>query len=219
MISRTLLAVAVVAMSFGSANAVTYYNDQGAQSDGTAVAADRSDLDAAFDGDSSTFYSLGIGGTLSVDVSPNRIASGSVVEITNDSPNKSFPESAQIWLGGSIGEDGIWDSTDAVYFGELFNDGSDADFVADFGSIFLSDQAGKETVWELTLNSDVVYSLITLVDSTWENYSGEYTKLVSDGFDVGEFRVAAIPLPASVLMLMGALGGLGFVSRRRKADA
>jgi len=216
MISRTLLAAAVVALSFGSANAVTYYADQGLQSDGKAVAEERSDMNTAFDGNSRTFYSLGIGGTLTADMSPKQIASGSVLEITNSSPNETFPESAQIWLGGSIGEDGIWDRTDAVYFGELFNDGSKADYVSDFGSILLTSMGGQGAGWELTLNPDVVYSLITLVDTTWDNYGGEYTE-ISDGFDVGEFRVAAIPLPASVLMLMGALGGLGFVSRRRQA--
>src|SRR5690625_7895098 len=109
MISRTLLAIAMVAISFGSANAVSYHSTQGKDSNGNAVAPNSSDLNAAFDGDSNTFYSLGIGGTLSVDVSPQRIASGSVVEITNDTPNKTYPESAKVYLGGTIGEDGIWD--------------------------------------------------------------------------------------------------------------
>lgn len=237
MISRTLLALAVVAMSVGSANAVTYYATQGERSDETAVAAERSVVGNAYDGDASTFFSLGVnqpgedgkqvyGGSLTADVSPLRIASGSVVEITNSTPNKTYPESAEIWLGGSIIDD-AWDSSGAVLFGEIFNeDPSDRQLTFDsaFGSITMTGQGGTETAWELTLNSDAVYSLITLRDTTLINYSSKYGdgtdgRIVTDGFDVGEFRVAAIPLPASVLMLLGALGGLGFVSRRRHADA
>lgn len=219
MISRTLLAIAMVAISFGSANAVSYHSTQGLDSKGNAVDAARSDRNAAFDGDSNTFYSLGIGGTLSVDVSPQRIASSSVVEVTNNTPNKTYPESAEIWLGGSIDDNGIWSDIGAVKFGELFNDGTAETYEPDFGSILAGGQTGQTTTWNLVLNSDAVYSLITLVDSTWKNYSDKYTEIMSDGFDVGEFRVAAIPLPASVLMLMGALGGLGFLSRRREAHA
>lgn len=224
MFSRTLIAIAVMALSAGSANAVSYYSSQGTASDGSAVAADRSDINAAFDGDANTFYSLGVnvgngfGGTLTVDVSPQRIASGSVIEVTNNTPNASYPESAQLWLGGSI-VDGAWDNSDAVYFGELFNNGDTPHVDLDLGTITLGGQGGNETVWELALNSDSIYSLITLVDTTLLKYSGDYGSTISDGFDVGEFRVAAIPLPASILMLMGALSGLGLISRRRYADA
>lgn len=39
------------------------------------------------------------------------------------------------------------------------------------------------------------------------------------GFDIDAIKVSAIPLPASALLLLGALGGLGAMGRRRRAIA
>jgi hypothetical protein len=39
----------------------------------------------------------------------------------------------------------------------------------------------------------------------------------SDANSAFDVEVSAVPLPASVLMLLGALGGLGFVGRRKRA--
>jgi hypothetical protein len=45
--------------------------------------------------------------------------------------------------------------------------------------------------------------------------SGGSTFKLNDGFSVDGLQVAAVPLPASVLMLGAALGGLGFAGRRK----
>lgn len=43
------------------------------------------------------------------------------------------------------------------------------------------------------------------------------SKQAGDGFDIDAVSVSAVPLPASGLFLMGALGGLAFLRRRRAA--
>jgi hypothetical protein len=65
-----------------------------------------------------------------------------------------------------------------------------------------------------TLNTD-----FTAPDDLVQNLVISWTdSQAGAGFDV-EVTVAAIPLPASVLLLLGALGGLGLVSRRRRTSA
>jgi hypothetical protein len=67
------------------------------------------------------------------------------------------------------------------------------------------------------MKGDFVASFSTIFDDT-----SDVAKFVLNfsGFDRGDqfqVNVSAIPLPASVLLLMGALGGLAFVGRRRSA--
>src|SRR5690625_2970470 len=156
MISRTLLAIAMVAISFGSANAVTYYASQGERSNGNAVAAEYRNIDNVHDGNADTYFSLGVygtevgyGGSLTADVRPLRIASGSVIEVTNSTPNTKYPESAEIWLGGSV-VDGVWSSEGAVLFGEIFNQDPakrDFTFKSELGTIKMTNKGGRETGW------------------------------------------------------------------------
>src|SRR5699024_5958355 len=105
-------------------------------------------------------------------------------------------------------------------FAEISNVDALEIFDISLGSITQS-QNGDQTIWELSLSPSATYSLITLVDITKSRHADHYadTGYDSDGFDVGEFSVQAVPLPASVLMLLGALGGLGLIGHRRRAEA
>ncbi|HET7408890.1 MAG TPA: VPLPA-CTERM sorting domain-containing protein [Paracoccaceae bacterium] len=222
MIAKSLLIAGVIALSAGSAGAVsynfgaaTYYADQGATASGGTVDPDRSILANASDGKADTWFSLGIGGTLSIDVKPHGLTGGQVTEVTFKTVNDAYLESAQIWLGGQVDANGVFDQTGAYHFGTLINDETGFELEpGSFGSITKLAQGGNTTVWELLFTGDTEYSLITLLDITNDNNSP-----LNDGFDVGEFKVTMAPLPASVLMLMGALCGLGFIGRRRRADA
>lgn len=54
------------------------------------------------------------------------------------------------------------------------------------------------------------FSYLALIDSSLSGAG-------RDGFDVDSIGVSAVPLPASALLLLGSLGGLGFLRARRKA--
>src|SRR3546814_12585120 len=62
------------------------------------------------------------------------VCSADLIEITFGTINDEFPESAQVWLGGSV-TGGVFDPTGADLFGELFNDGTAPTFDATLGPI------------------------------------------------------------------------------------
>ena len=74
-----LLAAGAISLLPFAAGAATFYEDQGLQSDLNPVRMERSQLSSITDGNPNTFFSLGIGGTLSADVAPARIGNSSVV--------------------------------------------------------------------------------------------------------------------------------------------
>jgi hypothetical protein len=187
------------------AASITFTEDQGNQANTDPVAADRSDLAHLTDGDVNTFYSLGIGGSLTASIAPNLIANASLVEVTFGN-NSSFPESALVYL------DSI--SSDAL-LGELFNAASGVSSKNVNGVITTSPDTPSTgvTSFSIGLNGLSGSSLI-FVDSTAENYSVNGSK---DGFDIGELSITAVPLPATGLMLFAGLGGFAALRRRKKA--
>lgn len=58
------------------------------------------------------------------------------------------------------------------------------------------------------------FTMLRLVDVTLDQFP-ETTSF--DGYDVAQISVAPVPLPAAGLMLMGGLGGLAALRRRKKA--
>jgi hypothetical protein len=199
-------AITAIALA-GSAHAasITFTEAQGTQADGAAVPADRSDIAHLTDGDVTTFYSLGIGGSLTASIAPEFIAGASLVEVTFGN-NPSFPESALVYL------DSISSGT---LLGELFNAASGASSISANGIITSLPNTPSigVTSFNIDLNGLSGSSLI-FVDSTGDNYGATGSK---DGFDIGELRIAAVPLPAAGLMLIVGLGGLAALRRRAKA--
>lgn len=210
-----IAAVASLVMPLAAhASPVTIF-DQGLDSNGNPVAANRSDVTTINDGDASTFVALGIGGTLSYDVSPELLTGASVVEVTFGTVNLSFPESAYVYLGGSI-VGGSFDMTGATLAGELFNDGT----AIDGANTITAGLVGGASTFSIAIDSSEGFSLITLVDTTLDNFASKYdADKPSDGFDVGEFKVTSVvPLPAAAWMLLAGLGGLYGMRRLRKTS-
>lgn len=71
---------------------------------------------------------------------------------------------------------------------------------------------GNAQIVEITFASMVDVANVVLGNYTM---SGGDTLRINDGFSVDGFQVAAVPLPASVLLLGGALAGVGAMRRRK----
>lgn len=198
-------ALAFVAGSAFALPVVTY--SQGLQNDGTAVAANRSVEGSESDNDVNTFYSLGIGGSIELDFTPQTLVSPStVVELTFNKSLTQYPEASIL----SFSTDGTT-FTDAV---ELFNDGTFGSVATGF-SIAASAPTATAPVSFTISFTDGTYTALKLTDSTdVAFYTGKsYT---SDGFDVAEITASAVPLPAAGVLLLGLVGGVGFMKRRHK---
>lgn len=194
-----------------SQGVATFTFDPGDVYDGSAfqdydtINADRRDAMHAIDGDlsSSSFLSLGRGGSFKIDVSPEFFGpNATAVEITfgtsvEEGGNVNFPESAKVFGG----DDEI---------GEMFNDGSaNGGVTATLGSGLT------------TFSIDVPSGLqeLKIVDTTFDTNSLGDLSQGSDGFDIGnitfETRVTAVPAPASLGLLGVGLMIIGLLTRRR----
>jgi hypothetical protein len=201
-----LSAIAAIALA-GSVQAasITFSENQGNQANGDPVPVDRSDLDHLTDGDVSTFYSLGIGGSLTASIAPELIANASLVEVTFGN-NKSFPESALVYLDTM---------SQATLLGELFNAASGASSINANGIITTSPNTPSNGITSFTIGlNGLSGSSLIFVDSTDDNFGATGSK---DGFDIGELSITAVPLPATGLMLLAGLGGIAALRRRSKA--
>lgn len=202
------LAVGLLALPFtASAFTITQANISASNdvADGVATPGSRFDVDNVYDGDTSSFYSLGDGGSLTIDVSPLTLASpATVLEVTFGTPNPAYPESAQVFLGSDLA-------------GELFNDGS---FTSETGFMISNPTTGASgAAFEIAFASGA-YSTLMLLDTTMANFAGSYNaNKVTDGFDIAEVSVNAVPLPPALALFFAPLALLGFMGSRRRRDA
>ncbi len=188
-----VLAAALSAIA-GSASALTITSAEGdcasdASLSGCSASAARRDLgnvELASAGNGS-FYSLGVGQSASFYFDRQVTGSLSVSEVT-------------------FGRAGYYEETALVYGGVVTDGGYD--FSALLGSL-----SNKSDDGFASLAFSGRYDALRFVDTT-EVPAGMPAN--ADGFDIDSIEVAAVPLPASALMLIAGLGGLGMV-RRRKA--
>lgn len=72
------------------------------------------------------------------------------------------------------------------------------------------------TVADSKVLANTAFEYIRLVDATLDEFGAGGTSS-NDGFDVDSVAIAAVPLPAAGMLLLGGLGGLAALRRRKKA--
>ncbi|MBK4218153.1 VPLPA-CTERM sorting domain-containing protein [Paracoccus caeni] len=194
---KMLLAGAVLAISAAGANAATYYANKVIEAvDGTCGTPGslelcnpaRKDPNNALHAADGAFYSLGLGGSLTVGFAKplfQPVDEVTVYEITYDREYGHHQEAVDVY--------GVLNGVE-TFFGRLLN-----------------------TTTSSSVFATSAFEYIKLVDATKDQFPfGGGVK--GDGFDVDSVKVAAIPLPATGLLLLGGLGGLAALRRRKKAD-
>lgn len=191
---KTLLASAVLAASAAGANAATYTADTLVSATAGActgtvsgcAADDRQNTANAVDGNASTFYSLGLGGSIVVgfseivgNIMPSAV---SVFEVTFKR-SSGHKEAADVFAIDESGAESL--------LGRITN------------------KIGENSVF-----ATAAFKYIKLVDVTTAEFP---TSTSFDGYDVAKVSIAPVPLPAGGLMLLGGLGGLAALRRRKKA--
>lgn len=192
-ILKTLVASAVLMVSAAGANAATYYattveDVSYGVCTGTAVGCtvnDRQNVNNAIDGDASTFYSLGFGGSIVLgfakDLFDTVAHNVTTFEMTFNR-NTNHNEAAYVYS--------VLNGVES-FLGRVTNESASA-----------------------TLRANNPFEFIKLVDVTLTYFPNTSSY---DGFDVAKIGVAPIPVPAAGLLLLGGLGGLAALRRRKKA--
>ena len=133
------------------------------------------------------FFSLGLGGSLVIEFDRAFGGAASVIEITNR--GSSQQEAAEVFVSA---------------------DG------ASFQSIGIATNQGTATGARgnlTTLAVNGAFRFLGFRDVSRTVFPGSTS---GDGFDVDAVAVSAVPLPASALLLLASLGGLGAVRRARR---
>jgi hypothetical protein len=177
----------------------------------------RVDLAAAFDGSASTFYALGIGGTLVGEAQPGFVfeTGVGVIEVTFGTVNQTYPESALMEF---------FDTNGTVQASvELRNLGSSANscFGATAGLNCSTTQNSDSTLWSIVLPATFNFSKVVITDTTAVNFAGTYASngRLSDGFDIAELTIrttaSPVPEPGTISMIGLGLGMVALAYRKR----
>ncbi|WP_374303245.1 VPLPA-CTERM sorting domain-containing protein [Paracoccus sp. (in: a-proteobacteria)] len=194
---KTLAAAAALAVTAGATQAATYnaisYSDvvEGTCSlagSARCTADNRKTLGNLVDDNKNTFYSLGLGGSVTLGFGTDfKAGDVSVYEITFTRPT----------------------STDKHY--EAFElIALDANKNATGFSTVISN---KNEFSSFRIDSGFTY--LKLVDVTKREFQTGTTSY--DGADIGMVSIAAVPVPAAGVLMLAGLGGLAALRRRRKA--
>ncbi len=147
---------------------------------------------------------MGVDGSLTFDVSPQTFGSDLfVIEITNNTPNPNYAESALLTFSGLSGTEFIEISNQSTF---VLNSSS--------GITAIRSAGGDSNHYTLTLSG--AFSQLVIEDTTFDNYGGLYANTANDGFDIGELQFTAVPEPGAIGLLGLSLIGLAAI-RRRKA--
>lgn len=193
-----LFAAAAVALSAGVANAATYYATtienytKGGCTRPAECTVDRYDPLNALGAPDGKFTSLGMGGEMTVGFGTT--------------------------FSGTAGETRVkaWEVTySANNPSNTHLEAVDVYAVLDGVETLLGRLTNEHSSHSLMAN--VPFQFLRLVDATIAQFGTSTTSF--DGFDVDAVSVAAIPLPATGLMLLGGLGGFAAVRRRNKNKA
>lgn len=181
-----------------------------------AVANDRSRIDNLFDtgpGSASSILSLGLGGTLGLEIAPEdrRIVSGLLSERTDGAGRGGHVERADMYLGNNLKG---W-----VLVATLLNrpagSGSPAVTVHERDLVSFAEPGQDPNVsrYAFTVLGTRGFDSIRFVDKSDSKGRG------LDGFDIGTLSVSsvAVPAPGALAVLGAGLLGLGLVARRRAA--
>lgn len=188
-IFKTLAAAAALALAAGGANAAVYYADTVVSwADSTTKAADRSIRENALGKADGKFYSLGLGGSLTLGFkdAPFNTADVSVFEITfGGGAASGHKEAAEVYaLNSETGQSWLLGVLDNIETGNTVR-----------GSAGSFDQ-------------------IRLVDVSKTYFASTRS---TDGFDVDSVAIAPVPVPAAGMLLLAGLGGFAALRRRRNA--
>lgn len=110
----------------------------------------------------------------------------------------------------------LWGSPDAYNRLSFFNDGAQIDLSSVAGIAGASVTGGEIAAMQVAIPTGLTFAYVTFSGFTFDQVT-----MISGGnafeYGLATATPAPVPLPAAAWMLLSALGGMGVLSRRRKA--
>lgn len=167
-----------------------------------------------FDGDNSTFYAMGLGGSVQIDLDAPNYFTGEAtfIEVTwNNGGEKNHSEASEVWWG--------IDGTATELAGVCVNFDTDDLSKFDDGYTYKdmvinpTMDTNDDMTWNIAVPNGGPYNMLLIKDVTEVALTGTNS---FDGFDVGEISYA-VPEPTTVSLLgFSMLALFGMAVRRKK---